>query len=50
LGSSGDKTDTDPVVFQELRVLKEEIIQKADGVFLWVSDESFILFVALQGS
>jgi hypothetical protein len=40
LGSSGDKTDTDLVVFQELKALKEEIIQKADGVFLWIGQNS----------
>jgi hypothetical protein len=34
--ASINKSDDDLVFFQDLLVLKEEIIQKADGVFLWV--------------
>ncbi len=34
--TSVGKSDNDLVFFQDLLVLKEEIIQKADGVFLWV--------------
>jgi hypothetical protein len=34
--ASVEKGDNDLVFFQDLLALKKEIIQKADGVFLWV--------------
>jgi len=31
-----DKSESDLIHYQDLMILKEEIIHKADGVFLWV--------------